>query len=217
MTRRPFDPTVALACVMFPHEAFFAHLANSELARSQIDGANTHDWLKLEDRPTTSTAASEGPAIMHKPLESPEEKHGRREGVRGLVDGFVSAIPFVGGTLATWGRAFVPSAKDKATVKWRDDVTSGHNETTEKIDVLSKDQSRTRETVAAHDRDLVEMRGGFARRRSPTTIMRSSSTTTVRLSTTESRRLHFGFSRVSMVPSDRIHESNRRSSHGRRR
>lgn len=88
------------------------------------------------------------------PIEHPEKGTGVSETTRNIVDGALSAVPFVGGALVSLGRQAVPSKRDRRNSEWQSDVTEAVNRNSSDIvqqkqrtDYLEFEQEKLRETV----------------------------------------------------------------------
>ncbi len=71
--------------------------------------------------------------MTSKEIRPPEEMTNASEGQRAAVDAALSAIPVVGGALATLGRHAVPSERDRKTAEWHSDVSDKLNEQDNRI------------------------------------------------------------------------------------
>lgn len=87
-------------------------------------------------------------------IEPPEKGTKASETTRNIVDGALSAVPFVGGALVGLGRQAVPSKRDKRNSEWQSDVTEAVNRNNSDIaqqkqrtEALEFEQEKLRETV----------------------------------------------------------------------
>lgn len=71
--------------------------------------------------------------MSSKNIRPPEEMTNASEGQRAAVDAALSAIPVVGGALATLGRHAVPSERDRKTAEWHSDVSDKLNKQDNRI------------------------------------------------------------------------------------
>lgn len=71
--------------------------------------------------------------MSSKKIRPPEEMTKASEGYRNALDAVVSAVPAVGGPLATIGRHVLPSERDRKTAKWHSDVSEKLNEQDNRI------------------------------------------------------------------------------------
>ncbi|MEJ6389779.1 tetratricopeptide repeat protein [Gymnodinialimonas ulvae] len=72
--------------------------------------------------------------MSSKKIRPPEEMTSASEGYRNAVDAAVSAVPAVGGPLATLGRHVLPSERDKKTAEWHCDVSKELNEHSDRLE-----------------------------------------------------------------------------------